>query len=172
MNNNAFDANSSENILTTPCKVIYYNNLIMKRNKYYNMLNITDKELYEFNQYLKSNFEIIMNKDSAGKYTDTLYNCFEYSCYILYDREISKEVIDRQKTYGDEYVIDFLKYILRMFFKRYDESYVLSKEQSSDIKNLCRELFLINKSEYFDKLVFKLSGKEIIECIKRSCIVQ
>lgn len=149
-------------------KVIKYENIQKRKEKIvFNLLGINDNDTKNLKESIMACFEIIKNKDAIVTHTDTIKECFEISCYILYDRQIMYEVICKQKAFGIDYVADFLRYILRVFVRRYNESPILTKNQCTDIKSFCKCMLKINNSiaQHCDT-IDKISSKEIVELLK------
>lgn len=146
---------------------IYKKKALIKEGKKFNMLGVNKEEEIHLGSALKENFEILTNRDDLDYYIDTIKDCFEISCYILYDRQILKEVIDKQKNYEIDYVVDFFVYVLRMFIKRYSATPILTKSQCTDIKELCRKILSVRKpSPYYEDIINRSSARDIIEQLK------
>lgn len=149
-------------------KIIKYENIQKRKEKMvFNLLGVNENDALMLRESIIACFEVIKNKNVIESHTEIIKECFEISCYILYDRQIMYEVICKQKDFGVDYVVDFLRYILRIFVRRYNESPILTKNQCIDIKSLCKCILKINNSETQHwNTIEKISSKEIVEFLK------
>lgn len=157
--------------ISKSCSYIAHNNVIhydfYKRNRTFNLFNIEQIEIEEFRENLKDCFEILIDKERSKDFPDIIKKCFEISCYILYDRQILDEVIEKQKNYEIEYIVDFFRYVLRIFFRRYGNMPMLTKSQCDDVRNLCEKILSINNCEKkYSYIIHKLSAKDIVRYLQ------
>lgn len=151
------------------CKIIFYDDIykFKKTNSEYrafDLIKMDEDKISKLKESLFEGLSLVARKDYAVQYPDTVRNCFEISCYILYDRQIMKEVIERQKNYEPDYVVDFFKYVLRIFFRKYKDNPILSRNQCIDIKELCKNILKASNSfEDNSEILNKCSAKDIVE---------
>lgn len=135
-----------------------------KNKKVINILGINEYNTEELRKNLTKGMDILLNKYDAKKHSNIIKECFELSCYILYDRQIMDEIIEKQKKFEIDYIVDFFRYILKMFFRRYDEEYILTKNQCIDIKKLCLNILKVTDyNEKYVELVRRNSSRELIK---------
>lgn len=148
--------------------VNYYDAYIKKNNKkfIFDLGTTNNNEIEGFKSCLYASFNTVNNKEFVNNNPALIRECFEIGCYILYDRQILDEVIEKQKHYDTDYVADFLKYVLRIFLKRYDKNFVLTKNQCQDIKKLCLKLLSVNSFYKECNLIYKISAKDIVDMLK------
>lgn len=148
--------------------IIKYENIQKRKEKMaFNLLGVNEIDVLSLSESIMDCFGIVKDRDLIETHTDTIKECFEISCYILYDRQIMYDVICKQKDFGVDYVADFLRYMLRIFVKRFNESPILTKNQCVDIKNLCKCILKINNSiSRHLYTIEKISSKEIVEFLR------
>lgn len=151
--------------------VINYFDVLQKNSRYiYDPSVMQNGSATRLENCLKDSFVLVNNKDFIKDNPEFIKECFEISCYILYDRQILNEVIEKQKKYETDYIADFLKYILRIFLKRYDNETILTKNQCYDIRKLCSKL--LANSKYYNEcnLINRISAKEIVGILRNIAI--
>ena len=159
---------SNDGLKVNDYNIISFNTKIkeikmLKNNVYF----INGKELDGIIGGIKQGLSLLIDKKKSEENIEDIKKCFELGCSILYDRKILDEVIEKQKQYDSDYVVDFFRYVLRIFLKRYESSIILTKNQCIDIKSLCKILLLYgSKNESDLKTLRRVSAKEIVESIK------